>query len=188
MTRRVRPSRSAWVAAGILGASLALSGCAGGGDEDLNQWMAQQRASAQPKVQPIRPPTAYQPQVYLGADAIAPFSDEKLIRVLRSDAAASGASRLVEAEMRRRREPLEDYPLDTMAMVGLLDKGGRRVALVRVNGLLHQVVTGNYLGQNYGRVTAISDNQITLREIVQDAAGEWIERTATLQLQEGTGK
>jgi type IV pilus assembly protein PilP len=43
---------------------------------------------------------------------------------------------------------------------------------------------GNYLGQNYGRVTKIIETEVTLREIVQDAAGEWIERTATLQLQE----
>jgi len=74
-----------------------------------------------------------------------------------------------------------------MAMVGLLDKGGRRVALVQVNGLLYQVSVGTRLGQNFGRVTAITENQIALREIVQDATGEWIERTATLQLQEGTG-
>ncbi|MGQ9724750.1 MAG: pilus assembly protein PilP [Tepidimonas sp.] len=188
MTRRVLPVRSAWGAVSMLGAALALTGCAGGGDEDLSQWMAQQRAAVQPRVQSIQPPIAYQPQAYLGADAIAPFSDERLVRALRSDAAVSGASRLVEAEMRRRREPLEDYPLDAMAMVGLLEKGGRRVALVRVNGLLYQVGTGNYLGQNYGRVTAISDHQITLREIVQDASGEWIERTATLQLQEGAGQ
>lgn len=177
-----------WRWAGVVASVMALTGCGSGEHQDLTQWMAQQRAAAQPKVPPINPPAAYQPEAYIGGQGIPPFSDEKLIRVLRSDVAATGVSRLLESEMKRRREPLEDFPLDTMAMVGLLDKGGRRVALVRVNGLLHQVSAGNYLGQNYGRVTAISDNQITLREIVQDAAGEWIERTATLQLQEGTGK
>lgn len=172
----------AWVI--VLAAAL-LSACAGD-DDDLSQWMAQQRAQAKPRVQPVRPPASYQPQAYLGVGSVSPFADEKLTRVLRSD--SGRASQLLAAEQRRRREPLEDFPLDAMSMAGILDKAGRRVALVRVNGLLYQVSVGNYLGQNYGRVTAISENQITLREIVQDAAGEWVERTATLQLLEGTGK
>ncbi|MEW6694596.1 Pilus assembly protein, PilP [Tepidimonas thermarum] len=182
---RVAPPLT-WTAALVVG--VLVLGCSGAAQDDLTQWMAQQRAGAQPKVQPIQPPLAYQPQAYVGIDALSPFSDEKLTRVLRSDSATAGMSRLLEAEMRRRREPLEEFPLDTMAMVGLLDRGGQRVALVRVNGMLYAVRPGHYLGQNFGRVTAITDNQITLREIVQDAAGEWIERTATLQLQEGTGK
>ena len=86
------------------------------------------------------------------------------------------------------REPLEGYPLDTMTMVGSLDRKGKLVALVKVAGLLYQVQPGNYLGQNYGRVTRISETEIVLREIVQDAAGEWTERPATLQLVEGTSK
>ncbi len=169
-----------------LAASGLLSGCADGERDDLSQWMAQQRASAQPKVPAVQPPGGFTPQAYLGSEAVSPFSEERLTRVLRSDTSAA-ASRLIEAEMRRPREPLEAFPLDAMAMVGLLDKGGRRVALVRVNGLLYQVSVGTRLGQNFGRVTAITENQIALREIVQDATGEWIERTATLQLQEGTG-
>lgn len=177
-----------WAVAGLAVAAL-LYGCTPGESDDLARWMAQQRANAQPKIEPIRPPSTYQPQPYLGTEAISPFSDERLARVMRGDGLGSaGAPRLLESELRRRREPLEEFPLDAIAMVGLIDKAGRRVALVKVNGLLYQVAQGNYLGQNLGRVTAITDNQIVLREIVQDAAGEWVERTATLQLQEGTGK
>ncbi len=69
-------------------------------------------------------------------------------------------------------------------MVGSMLKDGQTVALVMVDNLLYQVRTGDYLGQNYGRITSISETQVGLREIVQDAAGEWIERKATLQLQE----
>lgn len=188
MTSRAHSLRCVWGGLGVAVASLALLGCSGGHDEDLAQWMAQQRASVRPKVLDIQPPAAYQPQPYEGASGPTPFSEERLIRMLRSDAASGALSRLIESEMRRHREPLEDFPLDAIAMVGLLEMGGRRVALVRANGLLYQVATGHYLGQNYGRVTAISDHHITLREIVQDAAGEWVERTATLQLQEGTGQ
>ena len=69
-------------------------------------------------------------------------------------------------------------------LVGGLVRDGKPVALVNVGKLLYQVRTGDHLGQNYGRVLKISETEITLREIVQDAAGEWIERPASLQLQE----
>ena len=69
-------------------------------------------------------------------------------------------------------------------MVGSVTKQGQPFALLRVDNLLYQVKVGDYLGQNYGRITKITETEIALREIVQDAAGEWIERTSTLQLQE----
>ena len=72
-----------------------------------------------------------------------------------------------------------------MTMVGSMIRDGKPVALVKVNNLLYQVRPGDYLGQNYGRVMKIEETEVALREIVQDAVGEWIERTAALQLQEG---
>jgi type IV pilus assembly protein PilP len=71
-----------------------------------------------------------------------------------------------------------------MSMVGSVNKQGKPFALLRVDNLLYQVKVGDYLGQNYGRITKIDETEIAMREIVQDAAGEWIERPATLQLQE----
>jgi type IV pilus assembly protein PilP len=71
-----------------------------------------------------------------------------------------------------------------MALVGSMVRAGQPVALVKVNNLLYQVRPGDYLGQNFGRVTKIIETEVALREIVQDAVGEWIERTASLQLQE----
>ena len=81
-------------------------------------------------------------------------------------------------------EPLEAYPLDSMSMVGSVVKQGRQYALLKVDNLLYQVKVGDYLGQNYGKITKITETDVTLREIVQDAAGEWTERTGSLQLQE----
>ena len=97
-------------------------------------------------------------------------------------------SALIEPELNRRKQPLEAYPLDTMSMVGSLNKQGQLVALVKVDNLLYQVRAGSYLGQNYGKVTRITETEVTLREIVQDAAGEWIERPAALQLLEEASK
>lgn len=166
---------------------IVLTGCAGSG-EDLQQWMIEQRNAAKPKVEPVAEPKRFVPQTFSSESGLSPFSVEKFNNTLRNEAGKATNSALIAPELQRRKEPLEAMPLDEMSMVGLLNKGGKIVALVRVNGLLYQVKPGNYLGQNYGRVTRISETEITLREIAQDATGEWIERPAALQLQEGSNK
>jgi type IV pilus assembly protein PilP len=111
------------------------------------------------------------------------------VSILKSGQSLSAEkSALIEPELNRRKQPLEAFPLDAMSMVGILNRKGQLVALVKVDSLLYQVVAGGYLGQNYGRIVKIDENQIVLREIVQDATGEWIERPAALQLQEETSK
>lgn len=164
-----------------------LSGCGSASQGELMEWMQAQRGTVQPKVQPLAEPKQFVSQAYLSEGQVSPFSQDKLLAALNREAGRTGANNaLIAQEMARRKEPLEAMPLDTMAMVGVLDKGKQTVGLVRVNGLLYQVRAGGYLGQNYGRVTKISETEITLREIVQDGVGEWIERPAALQLQEGT--
>lgn len=165
----------------------ALAGCSSP-SEDLQQWMVQQRNTVKPKVEPVSEPKRFVPQVFTAESAVSPFSSDKFTNALRNEAGKATNSALIAPELQRRKEPLEAMPLDDMRMVGILNKAGKMVALVRVNNLLYQVRPGNYLGQNYGRVTRITETEITLREIAQDAAGEWVERPATLQLQEGTSK
>lgn len=150
--------------------------------DELRQWMEQQRKEAKPSVTPLLPPKKFLPQPYESSAAVDPFSTQKLTVAVKQEAAQPNS--LLTAEMNRRKEPLEAYPLDSMAMVGSLTRDNRRYALLRVDNLLYQVKAGEYLGQNFGRITKISETEITLREVVQDAAGEWIERTSTLQLQE----
>lgn len=163
----------------VVGATLA--GCSAGIDE-LQQWMDEQRQQTRPTVRPLTPPKTFQPQPYEVLALVDPFSTQKLTVALRRE--ATQPSSLLAAEMKRRREPLEAFPLDSMAMVGSVQRDGRPYALLRVDNLLYQARVGDYLGQNFGRITKISETEITLREVVQDAAGEWIERTSTLQLQE----
>lgn len=161
----------------------ALAGGCSSGQQELQDWMAQQRQQVKPGVAPLVAPKRFEPQPYMGEAGSDPFGAQKLVAALRQEPRA--ASPLLEAEVRRRREPLEAHPLDTMAMVGTLARQGRLHALLRVDGKqLHQVRVGDHIGQNHGRITRITDTGITLREIVQDAAGDWVERPATLQLQE----
>jgi type IV pilus assembly protein PilP len=98
-------------------------------------------------------------------------------------APASTGSGLVP-DLKRRREALEAFPLDALQMVGNLRLGGSHVALLKVDSQLHQVRVGNYIGQNFGRIVAISETEVAVRESVQDAAGDWVERDTALRLQE----
>jgi type IV pilus assembly protein PilP len=164
---------------------IALSGCGSSKDDDIRQWMVEERNQTRPKVAPIPAPKQFKPEAYSNAAALEPFSNQKLTQALKRDssqAASNGA--LVAPELARRKEPLESFPLDAMGLVGSIVKAGQPVALVRVDNLLYQVRPGSYLGLNYGKVVKITEAEVTLREIVQDAVGEWIERIATLQLQE----
>lgn len=163
-------------------AVLSLSACSGEQDE-LQAWMDQQRHEVKPTVQPLSPPQKFNPQNYTGMEGVEPFSTDKLTGALKQEARQPNSA--VAAELSRRKEPLEAFPLDSMTMVGSVKRKGQPYALLKVDELLYQVKVGEYLGQNYGKILQITETDITLREIVQDAAGEWIERPTTLQLQEG---
>lgn len=170
----------------LLLCSLVFSGCVPSGEDELRLWMADQRASAKSTVTPLSEPKKFVPQPYSQDAAIEPFNQVKLTQALRRDSTqvASNAA-LIAPEMSRRKEPLESFPLDAMAMVGSLNKTGIPTALLKVDNLIYQVKVGNYLGQNYGKIIHITESSIQLREIAQDATGDWIERPASLDLQEG---
>lgn len=168
-------------------ALLGLTGCGSSDQQELQQWMTAQRNSTQSKITPLPTPTKFIPQTYGQEASIEPFSSQKLTQALKRESRqATANAALITPELARRKEPLESSPLDAVVMVGSLIKAGRPVALVKVDNLIYQAQVGNYLGQNYGRITAVKEASLVLREIVQDAAGEWIERMATLQLLEGT--
>jgi type IV pilus assembly protein PilP len=165
--------------------SALLAGCVSSREDDIRAWMVQERNQTKPRVSAISAPKQFIPEPYNNATAMEPFSNLKLTQALKHDSAqATSNGALVAPELARRKEPLESFPLDAMALVGSITKAGQPVALVKVDNLLYQVKLGNHLGQNFGRVSKINETEIVLREIVQDAVGEWIERNATLQLQE----
>ena len=165
---------------------LLLVGCGVSSEDELRSWMLDQRNQMRPRVPPISEPKPFKPEDYVDTAAVDPFSKEKLTAALKRDVAqpTTLTSALIAPELARRKEALEAYPLDTMSMVGSLIQQGQPAALMRVDNLLYQVRLGSYLGMNYGKVTKITETEVVLREIVQDAVGEWIERAATLQLQE----
>jgi type IV pilus assembly protein PilP len=178
---RMHPSFPLRRGVAVLFSAIALVGCSGE-QEELAQWMDQQRREVKPTVEPLSPPKKFNPQPYAAIAGVEPFSKQKLAVALKQEARQPNS--LLASEINRRKQPLEAYPLDSMMMVGSVVRAGHPYALLRVDNLLYQVKPGDYLGQNYGKITKISETDIALREIVQDAAGEWIERVSALQLQE----
>ena len=181
MTTRMRQFPLFSALAIALAASMLLAGC-GSDQDELQQWMEQQKREARPSVDPLSPPKKFNPQPYAALGSVDPFSTQKLTVALKQEARQPNS--LLALEINRRKEPLEAYPVDSMSMVGSVNRNGQPYALLKVDNLLYQVKQGDYLGQNYGKITKISETNIAYREIVQDAAGEWIERNSALQLQE----
>jgi len=161
--------------------AIGLQGCADDQNE-LQQWMEQQKREVKPSIEPLSAPKKFVPQAYSMLTSVEPFSTQKLAVALKQE--ARQANSLLAGEINRRKEPLEAYPVDSMSMVGSVMRGGRPYALLKVDNLLYQVKPGDYLGQNYGKITKISETDVAFREIVQDAAGEWTERMSALQLQD----
>ena len=156
-------------------ASLVMAGCGGETHQDLRAWMADQGKDVKGKIDPLPQVQPYEPFAYNAFDLPDPFKPRKI-------EPNRGNNRLAP-DMTRRKEPLEAFPLESLTMVGTMQQGKTVFALVRTPEKdVFQVRQGNYLGQDYGVVTAITDNEIRLKELVQDSAGDWTERTSTLQL------
>src|SRR5450830_1876818 len=117
---------------------------------------------------------------YTGKDDLDPFNSAKLLAVLARMKADSSHG----PDMDRRKEALESFPLDSLKMVGTIEKAGLKQALVQADKTVYQARIGGYVGQNFGLITGISDDGIDIKETVQDAAGEWVERKVKLELQE----
>lgn len=158
-----------------LAASALLVGCSDQ-QQDLRDWMADVSKDLKPNLKPL--PQIRQAAVvtYQGSGMLDPFRAAKL--------EPDKKSGMFVPDANRRREPLESYPLESLKMVGVLMKQGQAHAIIAADKTLHQVKVGNYLGQNYGKITAIGESEVTLKELVEDAGGEWTERISTLQLQE----
>lgn len=156
--------------------AVGLSACGGDDLEDLKSFVENAGKDAQGKIEPLPEIKAYEPFTYSAFDLPDPFKPRKL---------STGGGGGVQPDLTRPREPLEAFSLETLAMVGMVSKGGVIHAVIRTpDKAIYHVKKGNYLGQNFGLITQITDSEVTLREIVQDSAGDWSERISTLVLQE----
>ena len=163
-------------AAICLCASFVLGACGGSGHPDLDAWMKDQGKTAKGKLEPLPQIKPYDPFTYNAFDLPDPFKPRKI-------EPTKGSNKLAP-DFTRRKEPLEGFPLESLTMVGTLAKNKTTYALVRTPEKdIYQVRAGNYMGQNYGVVIEVGDSDLKLKELLQDGAGDWTERSSSLQLQ-----
>jgi len=154
-----------------------LAACNGDKGDDLDKFMATAANDMGKGVEPLPEVLPYTPLQY-NADGILtdPFRARK----------AAGKSGVLQPNTNRPKEALEAYPLESLKYVGSMSKNNLSYALIKTpDNTIQQVKVGNYIGPNFGLVTKISESDIAIKEIIQDdLTGDWVERTASINLQE----
>ena len=149
-----------------------LSGCSSK-DDELDQFISDTKKEPGGRVEPLPELKPYESYAYESANSRSPFMP----------GGSGGGSGALRPDSRRNREFLEQFSLDTLRMVGTLRLSDRTYGLIKTkDGLVHRVLPGNYLGQADGRVTEISPSKISVVEIVPDGLGGYMERPASLAL------
>ena len=155
-----------------------LAGCSGN-MSDLKAYVATVKARKTTHIEPIPQITPYQPFTYEAAGRRDPFTPQA-----GAPAPQSSNSKL-RPDMNRPKEPLEEYPLDALRMVGVIDFQGKAYAMIQApDNVIHRVTLGDHMGQNYGKVVKITEHEVDLTEIVPDGFGGWEERPASISLAE----
>ena len=165
----------------LCGAAL-VAGCGGEEQGELRQELANMTKDLRGRVDPLPPVRSYEPVPYKGDSMVDPFMPS---RIVVTQVAGGGGGGGVQPDLNRPKEPLEAFPLEQIQMVGTLSQDKDVYALVKAGANLFRVKKGNYMGQNFGVITGIDESQISLKEVVQDSGGDWVERSTTVQLSEG---
>ena len=162
----------------LLVVGFGVAGC-GGDMDDLDKFINETKALPGGRIKPLPEITPYEVFTYV-ADVEgfrSPFVPDA------PQATAGAAAGGTRPDRDRSREFLEQYPLDTLRMVGTMELGETNYGLIQtVDGLIHRVVAGNYLGQNDGRITSVGESEIELVEIISDGIGGYLEREAAVGL------
>lgn len=163
-----------------------LAGCQYG-TRDLERWVSEVRARPPQPLEPLPPIVEPEPFTYTAHDLRDPFhagraeEEEEGERALAQGAERAGP----QPDFDRRREYLEEYPLDALDMVGTMEMETGNWALIKdTDGVVHRISEGSYVGQNHGRVMEVAPDQVNLLELVPDGAGGWLEREAAIALSE----
>lgn len=161
----------------LMGALPMIHGCAQGTD-DLVQFVEQtMQKPANKAIPPIPQLKPYVPFIYTAFDARDPFSITEYVEEKKDNG--------IRPDSNRTKEPLEAFPLDGLNMMGIIQRNGPTQALIAApDGTVHTLVVGNYLGQNYGKITKITETKVDLVEIVPDGNGGWMEQPASISMKE----
>lgn len=156
-----------------------LTGCSGHHEDDLDLWMKDRKAKVKGKIAPLPELKKYEPFTYNADGSLNdPFKGRKAV-----DGHGGGGG--LQPDLRRPKEALEAFPLESLKFVGHFLQGTKNAAMITApDNNVYTVRVGNYLGQNFGVVTSISRDEITVKEMVQDGTGDYTERRVTINPQE----
>ena len=160
----------------------ALAACGGEQFGDLKNELNDMTKDLRGRVDPLPQVRPYEPVAYQAENEVDPFRPGRIEVALAGGATPAAGGRAPDLD--RPKEPLEAYPLESIQMVGSLTQGRETFGLVKAGPNLYRVRKGNYMGQNFGVITGIDEAQISLKELIQEGSGEWVERSSSLQLQE----
>ncbi len=159
----------------VVGAVALTAGCASGVDDELLSYVDEVKARPGGRIEPLPQIKPYETFSYAADTIRSPFQPD------RPDSPASMAG--PKPIQNRSKEYLEQFPLDTLAMVGTLNRNGQTFGLVQTqDGMVHRVTSGNYVGQNDGRIVDVEDSSIALEELVSDGIGGFYKRSAAIGL------
>lgn len=157
-----------------------IGACSNDGMDDLREFVATAHSGRKPKIEPLPEIKPQEPFAYAAENLVDPFSSRNL-KSPGTQTAGNGP----RPDMNRRKEPLEDYPLDALKMVGTLARGKQAWAVIQApDGTVYRAGVGNHMGQNFGTITRITEDKIDLVELVQGSLGDWVERPASVALAE----
>ncbi len=166
----------------VIALCVLLAGCGGDNLDEVRHYVDEVKARPVAPIEPLPVVKTYDSFTYEAAGARDPFTPSRL-----STAASGGEGNALRPDPNRAREPLEDYALDSLRMVGTLARDVQQWSLIQdQEGAVHRAQVGNYMGQNDGKIVAITEQGTDLIEIVDDGQGGWIERPASLALSEPT--
>lgn len=159
---------------------LLLAGCGGEEFQDLRDFVKTAGADMRGKVEPPPEVKPYEPFTYDNDSNLPdPFKPRK------PEARSAGHAGLNQPDFNRPKEELEDFPLESLKMVGYYYQKGVANAVIRSSeGKIYHLKAGNYIGMNFGRVTSVTETEMKIKEMVQDSNGDWSERESSLQLAE----
>ncbi|MBI5891885.1 MAG: pilus assembly protein PilP [Nitrosomonadales bacterium] len=164
----------------ILLVLLMLAGCGGEEFQDLRDFVKNAGADMRGKIEPPPDVKPYEPFTYDNdTNLMDPFKPRK------PDARNSNRSGLNQPNLNRPKEELEDFPLESLKMVGFLSQRGVGHAVIRsAEGKIYRIKAGNYIGLNFGQVVSVTETETKIKEMVQDSVGDWSERESSLLLVE----
>jgi len=167
-----KSQKSLLLVVGMYVLTSALSACSSK-DDELDQFISDTKKQPGGRVEPLPELKPYESYAYESANLRSPFMP----------GGSGGSGPGMRPDSRRNKEFLEQFSLDTLRMVGTLRLADRMYGLVKTkDGLVHRVLPGNYMGQSDGRVTEVTPSKINVVEIVPDGMGGYMERPASLAL------